>query len=133
MQFGDNVDHASRITEIRAGIRDAMKVLRDFQPATPDAFIASIISIFLGSAPQHIEKIKAAMLAPNTGEVEKAGHALRGSCLSIGAVRMAELCQKAEQGARLGINILSDQVQEIEVEFNLVAAELRLQVQGGAA
>lgn len=71
--------------------------LRKLLGAKSKAFITNLIDIFLRDAPPRLEAMRQAIAANDAEQLKQAAHALKGSCGSLGAMRMAELCQILEE------------------------------------
>jgi HPt (histidine-containing phosphotransfer) domain-containing protein len=90
-----------------------------------DALIQSVVKVFLTSAPDRLKAIRAGVVANDAAKVASEAHALKSSAGQLGAAKMAELLEQAEQG---GINKrldgLGSVLAALEAEFALVHAEL---------
>jgi HPt (histidine-containing phosphotransfer) domain-containing protein len=88
--------------------------------------IPYIISIFLESAAQDVEKMRVAVLAGDPEGLAVAAHSLKGSCSNLGASRLRELCLKVESDGRsepLGEG--STILKQLEQEFGRVKNQPR--------
>ena len=56
--------------------------------------------IFFDRAPNLLLKIKTAVDANESRDLESSAHALKGSCGNLGANHMAELCRQLEENGR---------------------------------
>jgi signal transduction histidine kinase/CheY-like chemotaxis protein len=61
-----------------------------------------VIALFLRLVPGQIESLLAAVHAQASEELRLCSHKLKGSCASLGARAMADLCQAIQQDAELG-------------------------------
>ena len=60
-----------------------------------------------------------------TEQISATAHTLKGSAASIGAVRMAELCDRLEAAVRSGeVDRISASLRELSVEFEHVRTAL---------
>jgi HPt (histidine-containing phosphotransfer) domain-containing protein len=59
---------------------------------------ATLVKIFLQYAPAQVEALGAQLAAADAAALAAGAHKLRGSCLAIGALPMAELCAALEAG-----------------------------------
>jgi len=72
-------------------------------PAPPDLDPSRLRSprvtaLFLSLVPAQLDSLLAAVTAGDHDGIKRGAHKLRGSALSIGALRMAELCERLEAG-----------------------------------
>ena len=72
----------------------ALERLRE-QIASGDA-LEHIVALFRSQTPEKLEKLGASVGSGDRKAVTEAAHFLKGSAASLGAVRMAELCQQLE-------------------------------------
>src|SRR6202451_4232445 len=75
--------------------------LRSLVESGVGEMIPHIISIFLESATQDLEKMRRAVLAGDAQGLAVAAHSLKGSCSTLGASRLRELCLKVESDGPL--------------------------------
>jgi histidine phosphotransfer protein HptB len=88
--------------------------------------IPHIISIFLESATQDVEKMRIAVLAGDAQGLATAAHSLKGSCSNLGASRLRELCLKVESDSPSEpLGAASTILKALEQEFGRVGNELR--------
>ena len=88
--------------------------------------IPHIISIFLESATQDVEKMRAAVLTGDAQGLAVAAHSLKGSCSNLGASRLGELCLKVESDSPSEpLGAASTILKALEQEFGRVRNELR--------
>lgn len=72
-----------------------------------------------------MEKLKAAVASSDARALEHHAHKLKGSCRNIGAVRVANLCDKLEDlGAAKKFVGAPDLMAGVYAEYALAAAEL---------
>jgi two-component system, sensor histidine kinase and response regulator len=71
--------------------------IRTFRDDYPD-IAGQLVDLFVQSAPPLIAELRAAAGGGDRDGVRRAAHKLKGSCLNIGATRMAELCRELEGG-----------------------------------
>jgi len=65
-----------------------------------DSFISGYIDLFLGDAESRLTKMMLALEDGDINTVRREGHALKGSCLELGADRMARYCEDLSAAAR---------------------------------
>jgi HPt (histidine-containing phosphotransfer) domain-containing protein len=61
-----------------------------------------LIELFLQDAPVRLGAIREAIAREDWAQVAASAHSLKGSCGSLGAVRMADLCGRLERYGRSG-------------------------------
>ena len=105
----------------------ALAVLSQLRrPDKPDP-VAELIDLFVQETPDRLRQMRKAVTQYNAEALALAAHSLRGCASSIGAVRMASLCQKLEENAeRRSLQISSRLVKEIESEFDTARRALEL-------
>jgi len=69
--------------------------IRTFRDDYPD-IAGQLVDLFVQSAPPLIAELRAAAGGGDRDGVRRTAHKLKGSCLNIGATRMAELCRALE-------------------------------------
>jgi histidine phosphotransfer protein HptB len=88
--------------------------------------IPQIISTFLESATQDVEKMRTAVLAGDAQGLAAAAHSLKGSCSNLGASRLRQLCLKVESDSPSEpLGTTSTILKGLEQEFGRVRNELR--------
>jgi histidine phosphotransfer protein HptB len=88
--------------------------------------IPHIISIFLESATQDVEKMRTAVLAGDVQGLAVAAHSLKGSCSNLGASRLRDLCLKIESNSPSEpLGATSTILEALEQEVGRVRNELR--------
>jgi len=70
--------------------------------ATGPGLVARLLHNFIDQAPKRIAVIASAVAAGDATAVREQAHALRGSSLNIGAMRLANICKRLESQAKLG-------------------------------
>jgi len=100
--------------------------LRSLVESGVGEMIPHLISIFLESATEDIEKMRAAILGGDAPGLAAAAHSLKGSCGNLGASRLQELCLKVESdGLSEPLGAASKILEPLEQEFGRVRNELR--------
>jgi HPt (histidine-containing phosphotransfer) domain-containing protein len=80
---------------------DALANLRLLEKTEP-GLAAEVVETFLGNAPRRLAEMRAALDAGDATALGKAGHALAGSCGTVGATPMGRLAVALEDLARAG-------------------------------
>ncbi len=65
-----------------------------------DSFLRDYIDLFLSDAESRLFEMSQAFVAGDTETVRRQGHALKGSCLELGADRMARFCEDLSVAAK---------------------------------
>jgi histidine phosphotransfer protein HptB len=103
--------------------------LRSLVESGVGEMIPLIISTFLESATQDLEKMQAAVLAGDGRGLALAAHSLKGSCSNLGASRLRELCLKLESDSPSEpLGAASTILKTLEQEFGRVREELRIAI-----
>jgi HPt (histidine-containing phosphotransfer) domain-containing protein len=90
-----------------------------------EEMIPNLISIFLESAAQDIEKMRIAIHAQDAAALASAAHSLKGSCSNMGASPLYALCQQIENdGQSASLDGTAKLLESLELEFDRVREEL---------
>jgi CheY-like chemotaxis protein len=81
-------------------VQDAAPAVLELDPTMPRS--PRLIELFLEQSPPLIEAIRAAAAAGTLDDVRKLAHKLKGNCLSLGVVWMANTSNEIEQAASQG-------------------------------
>ena len=65
-----------------------------------DSFVRDYIDLFLSDAESRLSEMSQAFVSGDTETVRRQGHALKGSCLELGADRMARFCEDLSTAAK---------------------------------
>ncbi|MCW5317725.1 response regulator [Nostoc sp. KVJ3] len=84
--------------------------------------VAELIQIYLKDAPMRIQTIKEAITLKDRSKLQKAAHALRSPSLSIGAVKLGDICETLEKAA---INQPLEQIDQIYGLINQLESEYK--------
>jgi PAS domain S-box-containing protein len=76
--------------------------LREVGGEDDPQFLARLLERFLLDAPAHLTALREGLSKGNVPSLMRAAHSLKGSCSSVGALDMAELCARVEQTGRAG-------------------------------
>lgn len=79
-----------------------------------DNLVDRIISLYSEHAPRALERLGALIDAADTNAVAEAAHALKSLSRNVGAVRVGDLCDVVENGARLGHRLTCELRDEID-------------------
>jgi two-component system, sensor histidine kinase and response regulator len=98
----------------------ALAVLRQLRRDDKPDPVADLIDLFVQETPKRLGEMQTAAAQYDAAALAAAAHNLRGCAGSIGAVRMAGLCEKLEESAeRRALQISSRLLKELETEFDL--------------
>lgn len=102
---------------------NALDALRSLQDDGEEDLLAELIDLFLEDAPTRIESMRAAIAREDWTAMGSWAHSLKGSCGSLGAVHMSDLCAKLEAMGRAGRGprVEAERIQrELEAQYELV-------------
>jgi signal transduction histidine kinase/CheY-like chemotaxis protein/HPt (histidine-containing phosphotransfer) domain-containing protein len=71
--------------------------LRSLQTLRRPEFLKQVIQMYLRESVRQLEDLRAAVQQSDVASIKSVAHAFKGSSRNIGALRLAELCQKLEQ------------------------------------
>src|SRR5439155_13507578 len=104
---------------------DVLRLLR--RPDKPDP-VAELIDMFVRETPTRLRAMQTAAAQYNAEALAIAAHTLRGCASSIGAVKLAGLCQKLEEHAeRRAMQVAVRLVKKLELEFDRTRQALELE------
>jgi CheY-like chemotaxis protein len=113
----DHLDHA------------VIESLRALQKEGEPDILANYVELFLADVPPRLASLWEAVERGDARSVEQNAHTLNGSCGSVGARRMAELCEELRgAGASEHLAGISDLLDRLEAEFEHVRAALEAEL-----
>lgn len=99
-----------------------LATLRAFEDAgvegEPD-IVVELIDIYLESAPRLVAAVREAAATGDTASLSRAAHNLRGGSASLGAWRVAALCEEIEAARPLSSHEAAALAARLEEEFEL--------------
>ncbi len=99
--------------------------LRDLQKSTSPTFLAELIDLFFKQADDLIPKLRKALGDRDLDVFVRISHTLKGTCGSVGALRMTEMCARLNQMGRKGEwGAMEGPLSGLEAEYKLVHAAL---------
>jgi HPt (histidine-containing phosphotransfer) domain-containing protein len=99
--------------------------LRDLQKSASPAFLEEIIDLFLQRLDESLPLLRKALADRDLETLVRVSHTLKGTCGSVGALRMTEMCGRLNQSVRRGEWEAGGRaITEIEDEARLVRAAL---------
>jgi HPt (histidine-containing phosphotransfer) domain-containing protein len=89
-------------------------------------FLDRLIKAYLDHAPTSLGMLRKAQSQQDFPSIKSAAHTLKSSSANLGAMRLADLCQKVEQAAHAqDSSVLPDLMQKIGVEYFSVEEALK--------
>lgn len=95
------------------------------EPGESD-FLDGIIDTFLEISPKVLEQFKTTVSERQVEKAHRTAHRLKGLALNLGATKLADLCETAEQTAKAGKIPGVDLVQQIALTLEATHLELKL-------
>jgi HPt (histidine-containing phosphotransfer) domain-containing protein len=107
--------------------QNALEALRSLQDDGDDDLLGELIDLFLQDTPARLASIRKAIACQDWAALMAAAHSLKGSCGSLGALHMADLCGRLERHGRDGGNRqeAEDIFRELEGQSVLVREALQ--------
>lgn len=105
---------------------NALDALRDLQDDGDDDLLGELIALFLEDSPARIAGMRDAIVREDWPALASWAHSLKGSCGSLGARHMAELCARLEHLGRSGGGRSEAELtfRELEAQYALVSEAL---------
>ena len=92
-----------RTTEDKEVVRnDLRKTIAERAGLEDESFLRDYIELFLNDTESRLAEMSHAFVSGDTKTVQRQGHALKGSCLELGAHRMARFCEDLSVAAKHG-------------------------------
>ncbi len=108
--------------------RRMLTELLELQDEGDTGFLKDLLAIFQESTTEAISEIDIAISNQAPRTVASLAHKLKGSCLSLGAIRMANVCAALEAEAKLGsLEGSSERLKQIRSEFELVKQTFKME------
>lgn len=106
--------------------------------AQDPAFVSTVVSLYLQHTPPLLDNLTTALAAADGVAISRLAHRIKGSSLSVGAKRLAKLCEQLEaevdgQGNHEQLASRIDQIHAIYRKTASRLAELVQSLQLGAA
>jgi two-component system sensor histidine kinase/response regulator len=97
------------------------------------ALALAVLTEFLRSAPQSLQTLQEAVAAMDTVRIHHAAHALKGSCRTLGAEAMADLCLEVELAGRdENAERATKAASSLDFEFGRLSAAIESYMRGAA-
>jgi HPt (histidine-containing phosphotransfer) domain-containing protein len=106
---------------------NALEALRGLQDEGEDDLLGELIDLFLEDSPGRITGMGDAIAGEDWPALSAWAHGLKGSCGSLGAMHMAELCARLERLGRGGGSRHDAELifRELESQYALVSEALQ--------
>ena len=120
------VEEGSKIEGV-SELLDATTINRlvDIGKATDPGFTVQVLEMFSRQAPTCIEEMRTSLESGDYTTMWKSAHKLKGTCLNIGAKKVAESCKDIERkGRNLEVSGLQGLIMQLEVDYNSTFKEL---------
>jgi HPt (histidine-containing phosphotransfer) domain-containing protein len=106
---------------------NTLEALRGLQEEGDDDLLVELIDLFLEDAPRRVDGMRTAITREDWPGLASLAHSLKGSCGSLGALHLAELCGRLEQHGRLsgGRPDAELMFRELEGQYQLVREALQ--------
>jgi HPt (histidine-containing phosphotransfer) domain-containing protein len=106
---------------------NALDALRGLQEEGDDDLLGELIDLFLEDSPGRIDGMRDAISREDWPSLASWAHSLKGSCGSLGALHMAELCAHLERLGRSGGGHADAELafRELEAQYTLVSEALQ--------
>jgi HPt (histidine-containing phosphotransfer) domain-containing protein len=106
---------------------NTLEALRGLQEEGDDDLLVELIDLFLEDAPRRVDGMRDAIAREDWPALASWAHSLRGSCGSLGALHLADLCGRLEQLGRGGGGRPDAELvyREVEGQYGLVLEALR--------
>ncbi|MCB1985274.1 MAG: response regulator [Burkholderiales bacterium] len=107
--------------------REKLAVLGSLETEDDKQLLKNVLSVFQTSAPQTMSQINQAVLAQDFETIKRNAHSLKSSAGSIGAERLAYLCQLMEtSAAEKQLDTIQKLIGTLQHESEIVFKELQL-------
>ncbi len=104
--------------------------LRSLGIENDPAFGHQFLGVYLTQSRAQLDAIRQALAEGKSDAVLFAAHKLKGSASTVGALRLALLCDRAESAARSGnLDDVRSAIPELEAAFSAAAAQIERFVQ----
>jgi two-component system, sensor histidine kinase and response regulator len=101
--------------------RSVFAGLRELQDEGEPDILNELIELFLTDVPPQLAALREAVEAGDAHSVERIAHTLKGSCGSMGAVRMEAICAELEEiGRSEDLATAPVRISKLEEEFGRV-------------
>lgn len=100
------------------------EALAELQDVMEDEFEV-LIHAFVADSRARIDAFRKALRDNDTDDLKRTAHSFKGSCINMGAPRLAGLCYEVERKGKSGdLTAVASLIERIESEFTEVARRL---------
>jgi two-component system sensor histidine kinase/response regulator len=111
---------------VEAGPSDELESMRDLFGSS----FVELAALYQDDVPKRLAALQTAAQASDASQMARTAHSLSGSCASIGATRLAAMCQDLEQRCKAGmIDDHEPRLGAIRAEFGRIQTKLDAMVQ----
>jgi HPt (histidine-containing phosphotransfer) domain-containing protein len=96
-----------------------------------EAFLAELVGSYLADSPGLFDEMDAAIAGGDAVTLRRAAHTLKSTSVSLGALRLSEMCREIEQAA-IGGELLAARVAGAAAEYERVHDALAARAAGAA-
>ncbi len=122
----NNVTQANPLEREKEALREQIRTaLYALTGEDEPEFVNELIQSYLDSCTGLIAQLQTAIAEQNPTQLQYAAHSLKSSSASLGAQRLADLCQQLEQQGKVG-ELNAEKVQQAITEYALVSSQLSL-------
>jgi len=101
--------------------QSVLEGLRELQEEGGPDILNELIELFLDDVPPQLVVLREAVEGGNADSVERVAHTLKGSCGTMGAIRMAKVCEQLQEvGASEDLMKAPTLLDQLETEFDRV-------------
>jgi len=122
------MDHTSHPSDTTAAALDraALDAIRALDQGATAGLLRRVVQLYFESTPRLIAELRRAYAAGEVDTLRDAAHSLKSSSASLGATRLAAMCQAVEHAARAGaLPAGLPSADDIEREFGAVRLALQ--------
>lgn len=105
--------------------------LRDIAAKTDAAFVNQVIGLFEKQVPEGIFEIKEAFDSKDATKLWQTAHKIKGTCLNVGAKKLAELLRSLEVKGKNGdLKNMEDGIRSLQPLFEITLTDFRRELSG---
>ena len=105
--------------------RAALDRVRKLQEESGAELMAELIELFLEDSPAQMAALKEAVYQADFDALKRSAHSLKGSCVSLGARRVASICSEMEKRGRdRHLDDAGEMLIQLEIEFEQARSAL---------
>jgi HPt (histidine-containing phosphotransfer) domain-containing protein len=121
-----NVSHIASVLKRQSIDNQILDGIRDLQSMEDPEILATLIRMFLESLPKRLASIRSAVFDSDPTLLREEAHSLKSSSASLGAAKMADICEGLEElGKDKDLKSSRPLFEELENEMLKVVSELQ--------